>query len=141
MLQHVATSFEAVAQRIAGGDHERAARQFVDEVALGPGAWDNQLPPEVQATFIENASAFLDELNDPEALEIDKAALGRLQVPVVLTNGTESPPLFPRVIDRLVRLIPHATRQTLDGAGHEPHQTMPKRYADITRHQITRTAD
>jgi pimeloyl-ACP methyl ester carboxylesterase len=140
MLQHVATSFEAVAQRIAAGDHERAARQFVDEVALGPGAWDG-LPAEGKAIFVQNAPTFLDELNDPELLQIDKTALGRLQIPVLLTNGSESPPPFPRVIDRLVKLIPHATRQTLAGAGHEPHQTMPKRYADITRHQITRTAD
>ena len=140
MLELAAASFAAVAQRIAGGDHEGAARQFMDEVALGPGAWDKKLPPETQATYIENAPTFLDELNDPELLEIDKAALGRLQMPVLLTNGSESPPPFPRVIDRLVGLIPHATRQTLAGAGHEPHQTMPKRYADITTRQITRTA-
>ena len=41
--------------------------QFVEEVAFGPGAWD-QLPSRVQQTFITNASTFLDEAGEPDAL-------------------------------------------------------------------------
>jgi pimeloyl-ACP methyl ester carboxylesterase len=39
LLQQGARSLEAIGSRIAEGDHECAARQFVDQVALGPGAW------------------------------------------------------------------------------------------------------
>ena len=35
--------------------------------AFGPGAWD-QLPSRVQQTFITNASTFLDEAGEPDAL-------------------------------------------------------------------------
>ena len=36
ILQHGARSLDAVGRRIAAGDHEGAARQFVEEVAFGP---------------------------------------------------------------------------------------------------------
>lgn len=45
MLQQGARSLEAVGRRIAEGDHEGATRQFVEEVAFGPGAWENELHP------------------------------------------------------------------------------------------------
>ncbi|HYP48552.1 MAG TPA: alpha/beta hydrolase [Thermoleophilaceae bacterium] len=136
MLEQATASFGAVADRIAEMDHDGAARQFIDEVALGAGGWDT-LPAEAKATFIENAPTFLDELNDPDLLKVDDGALGRLQRPVLLTTGTESPPLFPRVVDRLADLIPHAARQTIPGAGHEPHQTMPESYAEMIANRIT----
>ena len=68
MLQQGARSLEAVGRRIAAGDHEGAARQFVEEVAFGPGAWENELPPEIRAVFVQNAPTFLDELQDPNQL-------------------------------------------------------------------------
>ena len=39
---------------------------FVEEVAFGPGAWENELPAETQAVFVQNAPTYLDELQDPE---------------------------------------------------------------------------
>ena len=58
-----------------------------------------------------------------------------------LTSGSESPPMFPRVIDRLMELIPLARRETIEGAGHEPHHATPKRSVEITTHQIRQVAD
>ena len=101
MLQQGARSLEEVGRRIAAGDHEGAARQFVKEVAFGPGAWENELPAEVRAVFVQNAPTLLDELQDPNQLAVDRDALARLELPVRLTEGSESPPVFPRVIDRL----------------------------------------
>ena len=49
MLQESARSLEEVGKLIAAGDHEGAARQFVEEVAFGPGAWENELPAELRA--------------------------------------------------------------------------------------------
>jgi hypothetical protein len=62
MLQQGARSLEAVGGRIAEGDHEGAARQFVEDFAFGPGAWDSELPPESLAIFVQNAPTFPDEL-------------------------------------------------------------------------------
>jgi pimeloyl-ACP methyl ester carboxylesterase len=131
ILQQGASSLDAVGRRIADGDHEGAARQFVEEVAFGPGAWENELPAEMRAIFVQNAPTYLDELQDPKQLHIDEDALSQLELPVRLTQGSESPPTFPAVIDRLIELIPHATRETIDGAGHAPQLTHPERYVEV----------
>jgi pimeloyl-ACP methyl ester carboxylesterase len=131
LLEQGARSLESVGRRIAEGDHEGAARQFVEEVALGPGAWENEVPPEVKATFIRNAPTYLDELRDPTQLHIDKEALAQLEVPVYLTAGSESPSTFSRVIDQLQKLIPHVSRETIRGASHAPHLTTPELYIEV----------
>jgi pimeloyl-ACP methyl ester carboxylesterase len=136
ILRRGARSLDAVGRRIAAGDHEGAARQFVEEVAFGPGAWD-ELPPETRAIFVHNAPTFLDELQDPNQLLIDEGALSHLELSVRLTEGSESPPTFRAVIDRLIELIPHATRETIDGAGHAPQQTHPERFVDIVTASAT----
>jgi pimeloyl-ACP methyl ester carboxylesterase len=140
MRQQGARSLEAVGRRIAAGDHEGAARQFVEELAFGPGAWDNVLPPESRAIFVQNASTALDELQGPNPFTIQEEALSRLAMPVHLTNGSESPPVFPRVIDRLVELIPGVTRETIEGAAHAPQLTTPERYVEITTRGVQRHA-
>ena len=136
MLAQGTRSLESVGARIAQGDHEGAARQFVDEVAFGPGAWDEQLPPEVKEMFVRNAPTFLDELQDPSQLSIDEEALASLEMTVRLTQGSESPPVFARVIDRLESVIPHVVRETLDGAAHVPHLTTPRPYVEATTRAI-----
>jgi pimeloyl-ACP methyl ester carboxylesterase len=136
MLQQGASSLTAVAARISDGDNEGAARQFVEEVAFGPGAWENELPPEVRAIFVQNAPTFLDELQDPEQLRIDEESLTSLKLPVRLTDGSESPPVFPRVIERLMQRIPRATGETIDGAAHVPHLTTPGLYAEVTTRAV-----
>jgi pimeloyl-ACP methyl ester carboxylesterase len=132
ILQQSARSLEAVGRRIAEGDHEGAARQFVDEVAFGPGAWEKELPPGLRARLVQNAPTYLDELQDPDQLRIDEQPLTHLPLPVRLTQGSASPPAFPAVIDRLVELIPRASRETIDGAAHVPQLTMPDRYVEVT---------
>jgi pimeloyl-ACP methyl ester carboxylesterase len=136
MLQQSARSLESVAKQIAEGDHEGAARQFVEQVAFGPGAWENELPPEVRAIMVQNAPTFLDELQDPEQLTVDEEALARLEVGVRLTEGSESPPVFPRVIGRLGQIIPTVARETIDGAAHVPHLQTPERYAEVTTRAV-----
>jgi pimeloyl-ACP methyl ester carboxylesterase len=136
ILQQGARSLDAVGRRIADGDHEGAARQFVEEVAFGPGAWEDELSPEMRAIFVHNAPTFLDELQDPKQLRIDEDALSRLELSVRLTQGSESPATFPAVIDRLIGLIPHASRGTIAGAGHAPQLTHPERYVEL----VTRAA-
>jgi len=140
MLEQGARSLESVGRRIAEGDHEGAARQFVEEVAFGPGAWENELPPEVRAIMIQNAPTFLDELRDPAQLSVDEEALARLEVPVRLTEGSESPPVFPRVLERLAELIPAVARETIEGAAHVPHQQAPERYVEVTTRAVQRAA-
>lgn len=138
VLQRTGASLQGVAGKIAASDREGAARQFVEEVVLGPGAYDG-LPRELRDAMVRNAPTFLDELQDPTQGQIDEAALARLEMPVHLTIGEGAPPFFARVIDRLASLIPGATRETLDG-GHTPHTVTPERYAETIAGFIRRAA-
>ena len=140
VLEESARNFEAVAEQIAAGDHEGAARYFIDNVVFGPGAWESVLPPEARAVLVQNAPTFLDEIRDPDVLQVDQAALGRLEMPVRLTNDPQSPPLFGRVIDRLRELIPHATHETMEGATHAPHVAAPERYVELTKRVLQEVA-
>jgi pimeloyl-ACP methyl ester carboxylesterase len=85
----------------------------------------------MRAIFVHNAPTFLDELQDPKQLRIDEDVLSNLELSVQLTQGSESPPTFPAVIDRLIELIPHASRETIDGVGHAPQLTNPERYVEL----------
>jgi pimeloyl-ACP methyl ester carboxylesterase len=130
LLQRGASSLESVGRRIAEGDHEGAARQFAEEVAFGPGAWE-QIPPEVREIMERNAPTFLDELQDPDQIGVDADALAGLEMPVRVTDGSETSPVFTRTVDRLVGLIGGSERETISGAGHVPQLETPERYVEL----------
>ncbi|MBB5790798.1 alpha/beta fold hydrolase [Jiangella mangrovi] len=136
MLASSSARLEAVGVRIAAGDHEGGARIFVDEVVFGPGTWDGELPPEFRELLVRNAPTFLDELRDPDQLSVDEHALTTLEVPVWLTDGSASPPVFARVIDRLEDLIPIVGRETFEGAGHAIQSTMPDTWVAATKRAV-----
>jgi pimeloyl-ACP methyl ester carboxylesterase len=119
--------FGSAATDIAEGRGEEAARRFVDFI-IGPGAWDAVIPAEVKQMMVNNAPTFLDETRDPEVLTIDTAALAAFDRPVFLSGGSESPPFFSDILDKLHAAIPRAERNTFAGAGHIPHSTHPQDY-------------
>jgi pimeloyl-ACP methyl ester carboxylesterase len=139
LLDEVHQRIRAVAARIAAGDHAGAAKQFVETVALGPGAWGESSPAAQQA-MIDNAPTFLDEVNDPEQLRLDLSPICRFSKPVLLTCGGKSPPAFAPVVARLAKAIPGVEFATFPDAGHVPHATHPDAYAEaiisfVRKHQ------
>ncbi len=112
---------------LEAGNLEEGARRFVDMV-IGQGTWDNMLPDDVKRMFINNAPTFLDETRDPDLLTIDLKALSPFYDPVLLSGGSESPPFFSPVLDKLAPVLPNATRKTFEGASHIPHFTHPQEY-------------
>jgi len=112
------------------GDFTTGAEYFVEEVALGPGAWA-ALPEPIRANFVRNAPTFLGELRDPDAMAADVETLRQVEAPVLLHNGDQSPPFFAPILERLAAVLPHASRQTLAGAGHTPQITHAEVYAGV----------
>jgi pimeloyl-ACP methyl ester carboxylesterase len=129
MIEEVGSRIDAVVERIAAGDHAGAAEQFVEEVVLGPGMWDQQ-SPETRETMIENAPTFLDECRDPEQLDFDPEWVSGFSKPVLLTVGAESPPIFKSVTTRLAEVLPRVEVITLTDQSHAPHLTNPDAYAE-----------
>ena len=101
-------------------------------LALAPGEWE-QLPEAFRQTAIGNAPTFLDEANDPDALQFDLAWLRDFHKPVVLSIGERSPSNYAPVLDKLAEAIPQAERLTFAKAGHLPHVTHPAAYVEAAR--------
>ena len=135
LLGEDAASFMAaaggVAELIESGASEAGARQFA-EIVLGPGAWET-LPSEIRETFVANAPTFADEFADQEGFALDLAALADHAPPLQLSTGTESPPLFAAIADRIAEALPNTRRLVIEGAGHVPHQTHSDHYVELVR--------
>ncbi|HSJ17928.1 MAG TPA: alpha/beta hydrolase [Solirubrobacterales bacterium] len=50
-------------------------------------------------------------------------------MPLLLTHGDQSPPMFTAVVERLQAAAPGAERRLFDGAGHPVDLTHPAEYA------------
>ncbi|MGH8871057.1 MAG: alpha/beta fold hydrolase [Acidimicrobiia bacterium] len=117
---------EHVVELIEGGEHRQAAQYFVDNLAVGPGAWE-AFPEEVQNVLISNAPTFVGESRDATSIDVD--ALTTSPVPLLISVGTESPELEALAAMELASLLPAARVETLEDAGHIPHRTHPDLYA------------
>ncbi|MGH7571321.1 MAG: alpha/beta fold hydrolase [Gemmatimonadota bacterium] len=125
--EHLAT----VVGTIESGDHEQAARLFVEEVALGPGSWENVLTPEIRSSMVENAPTFPDEIRDQESFGMDPATLRDFPHPALLTRGNQSPDFRVRPLDVIGRALPGWRQATIPGAGHVPQLSHPEVYARL----------
>jgi pimeloyl-ACP methyl ester carboxylesterase len=85
----------------------------------------------VRETFIFNAPTWLDEVRDPEVMEIDLGRLRAFTAPALLTMGDQSPPFFRLVVGRIAGALSHASVHTYAGAGHVPHLSHPDEYLRV----------
>jgi pimeloyl-ACP methyl ester carboxylesterase len=138
-LRAVQARMSAVVPLLEAGDWVQGARQFVETIALGPGAWSG-LPRGLRDTFVNNAPTWLDEARDPEALELDLDGLSAFVAPALLTTADQSPPFFPLVVDRIATAMPRAEMFRYAAAGHVPHQSHPEEYVRVVTQFIERVA-
>ncbi|MER5756194.1 alpha/beta hydrolase [Streptomyces sp. NPDC002088] len=129
-LQPTMASIDAVLDHLGEGENEQGARLFVEEVALGPGMWD-QLSAPLREMFVTYAQTWMDEQTDPSWAALDLDGLSACTVPVMLSRGSVSPTWFSMVLERLAAVLPQAQRQTFEGAGHIPHVTHPQEYTTV----------
>lgn len=131
MLEANATWLDAVAERIASGDHAGAAEEFFT-VALGTDAWQ-RLPPAIRQAFITNAPTFPREIRDPERFAVNMDLIRSFSHPILLTTGDQDPPLFATVLSMLADVLPNCEVVTFAGVGHLPHLTHPEEYTESVR--------
>jgi pimeloyl-ACP methyl ester carboxylesterase len=140
LLADVQATIQAVLARLSRGDVAGGARQFVEEVALGPGAWE-QLPEPLRATMLDCAPAFVAEQRDPGWASVDLTALARVDCPVLLTQGDQSPAWFREIVARLAPEIDGVEVATYQGGGHAPHLTHPSDYLAATTAFLARSRE
>jgi pimeloyl-ACP methyl ester carboxylesterase len=134
----VATARAARVAEQAEADPDKAARDFVEEVAFGPGSWD-QLPRFQQETFVRNAPTFTDERRDPRAGGVDVERLKSIPLPILLTKGETSPPYLQAIVEVLAASLPRAEVKTYRGAGHAPQSTHAEEYVTTVTEFAKRT--
>jgi pimeloyl-ACP methyl ester carboxylesterase len=135
-LASVRERIAAVVSILRSGDMRSGARQFVETIAFGAGAWD-QLPQATRDTFVRNAPTWLDELDEPDALDMELHLLAGFSAPALLTLGGASPPFFPIVVKRVASAVPYAAQYVFPEAGHVPHLTHPAEWVQVIRQFIT----
>ncbi|MEZ5175032.1 MAG: alpha/beta hydrolase [Acidimicrobiia bacterium] len=126
-LREMNRDLDAVKTMIESGRDEAATEYFIDNVAVGSGAWD-QFPEEVKSAYIANAGTYAGELSDPTAFVVDTDALAESTVPILVTLGTESPRLLVETTMELIRQVPTVRVETLEGVGHVPYRTHPDQW-------------
>ncbi|MCU7820341.1 alpha/beta fold hydrolase [Kitasatospora sp. DSM 101779] len=129
-MRTVTEAIEEAKQLLREGDDAAGAKLFVEEIAPGPGAWGT-MPEPLRDTIVTHAQTWLDEQQDPGWALLDLDGLGACTAPVLLSRGSESPAWFGAVLDRLAAVLPHARRNTFQGAGHIPHVTHPQDHAAV----------
>ncbi|HEX5025152.1 MAG TPA: alpha/beta hydrolase [Agriterribacter sp.] len=139
-LHAVNGAIKKVLDLVAAGEMENAAKQFMNNIAMGPGAWE-QLPGKKKETYIYNAPTWYDELQDPECLQIDLRRLSFFNKPTLLSVGSESPSFFPLVIDKLKDYLPMVTFKKIEGAGHVPYASHPDTYIDMVKDFVDQQED
>jgi pimeloyl-ACP methyl ester carboxylesterase len=130
LAAEASAGLESVAAQLANGDVEGGTRRFIEELAMGPGAWD-MLPEPVRAIFLNNAPAFSAEQLDPHWSELDLDAIAPSSDRLLITRGTASPRYMMLLAERVAELLPDAQLAVVEGAGHSPHITHPDVYAEM----------
>lgn len=119
-----------VAERLESGDLEGGARLYFDQVAQTPGGWDG-LDQRRRDLLLSNAPTYLDQCRDPDALGIETEDLAAFGGPALFTYGNRRLPLFRRIVEMVVAVMPGARSELIPGAAHDPQVTHPGLYAQL----------
>lgn len=136
-IESVQAAIGSVCAAVQRGDARSAAERFVEEIALGPGAWE-LLPEPLRETMVDSAPAFVAEQQDPAWADAELGELASISCPLLITGGDESPPWFAPIVAELAAAIGHAEAHTYRGAGHAPHLTNPGDYLAVVTDFLSR---
>jgi pimeloyl-ACP methyl ester carboxylesterase len=128
MLDSFGELIAAVYGRIESGDHRGAAELFFDEGVREP--WSRMSPP-LQECLASHAVAFLGQLRDADAIALAPDDLATISMPVLLSQGAQSPDLPKLVAEQVAALIPGSRRAVVADAGHVPHMTHPDAFVAV----------
>jgi pimeloyl-ACP methyl ester carboxylesterase len=129
----------AVAARLEAGDLEGGARLYFDRVAETPRGWAG-LDPARRRTLVDNASTYLDQYRDPDALRIELSDLAAFRGPALVTHGDRRPPFFRRMAEMVASALPAARSELIPGTAHDPQATHPGAYSAAIEELASRRA-
>ncbi len=119
---------EAAAAAVASGDFDQGARLFI-EAASGYGAYDRLSGP-ARARLMDNVHLLAGwemDVYDPSAA-ITREEAAKIDLPVQLVSGSQSPVKYRLVSEELKRCIPQARWDILPASAHLPHLQNPSAF-------------
>lgn len=120
--------FDAYVREVHSGDTAAIARMI--DFWTRPGAYD-AMPAGMQAVLQTRALVNARDIAAVFCERYTAADLARLDVPVLLINGTRSPPVAAAIIEALMALLPRAETAVIDGADHMMTATHPDAVAAL----------
>jgi pimeloyl-ACP methyl ester carboxylesterase len=106
---------EQAMQLIQSGRREDGMRLYIDS-GHGEGRWD-RLPPEVKRILLLNAETISGMVRDRSS-PLAEAPARKISCPTLLIDGSDSPPIFSRVLDALETYLPNCKRHRVAHADH-----------------------
>jgi pimeloyl-ACP methyl ester carboxylesterase len=106
-------------------EHLPSPREFA-ESSLGDYTWES-LTDEERLAFEDNGEVWRAEIG--EASSFATSTLASFDRPLLVTIGGDSPPFWRQIAET----IPGARIETIPGAGHLPHLTHARAYADVLK--------
>ncbi len=103
------------------GQMEEGLRFYFDSIN-GPGAWD-RLPADQRRNRLDNAWTVLGDLTDVETVTCED--IGRMQMPVLLMAGENSPAVLKNLRVTFQKCLPSAASVTIPNANHQMSRTNP----------------
>lgn len=134
LLEETGATMEAVVERLDAGDYRAAVETFIDGV-VAPDAW-RLLPEQIKEVFVRNAPEFHAELRAFDLMYIDTDALAKAPVPLLVTDGRVTTPVFAAIAERLTAACPNLERHTF-ATGHAPHWTEPAEFVSVVSRWLT----
>ena len=121
---------QAIASAVARDRHGSGMRRFVD-YWNGPGAWAG-LTEEKRSDLARLAVTVAENFAATVAEAIPLETYRRIQVPVLLFRGADSPAPARRIVALLGSTLPNARIRTVAGAGH----MLPLTHRDLVNPEI-----
>jgi pimeloyl-ACP methyl ester carboxylesterase len=106
---------ERAMKLIQSGRPEDGMRLYIDS-GHGEGRWD-RLPPAVKRILLSNAETISGMVRDRSS-PLAAASARKILCPTLLMAGSDSPPIFSRVLDALETYLPNWRRHRVAGADH-----------------------
>jgi pimeloyl-ACP methyl ester carboxylesterase len=98
------------------------AFQYFGKAVLGVSTYDNLSPERKEQARVNFMKM---EFLGSGFLPLDKSAIGRISIPVLLVSADKSPELFRLLINELQLLIPHAQSALIHNSSHNMHEEHP----------------
>lgn len=117
-------------RRLDEGERSRAARELTEEMGLSEGEWE-RLGGAGQEVVFRHAARALAELESAATFAAAIDRLDQLDLPVLVTSGATTPPVFAEIADRLAARLPNARRRILAGTGHVPQLAAPALFGGV----------